>query len=138
MSEADKALRRYWYEEGVNKGNIDLLDQVLGPGYVYHGPSDARIEGIDGVKGFVRQVLAAFPDFSVTVKEVVAEGNIVATRLTFSGHHNGPFMGIPPTGRPITCEGTNFARFVAGKIVEDWDNYDQLAILRQIGAAPLV
>jgi len=57
MSEADKALRRYWYEEVVNKRNINLMDQVLGPGYVYHGPSDARIEGIDGLKAPLRQVV---------------------------------------------------------------------------------
>jgi predicted ester cyclase len=137
MSEAEKALRRYWYEEVVNKGNIDLMDQVLGPGYLYHGPSDARIDGIDGLKGALRQVLAAFPDISATVKEIVAEGNIVATRLTISAHHNGPYMGIPPTGKPVGFELTNFARFISGKIVEDWDNYDLLAIFRQIGAFPL-
>ena len=136
MSEADKALRRYWYEEVVNKGNIDLMDQVLGPGYVYHGPPAPRIEGIDGFKGLLGQLLVAFPDLSGTVEEIVSEGNIVATRMTFTCHHNGPFVGVPPSGRPVSVEFTNFARFAAGKIVEDWDYYDLLGIFRQIGAMP--
>jgi predicted ester cyclase len=78
----------------------------------------------------------AFPDFHITVDEMIAEGDKVAARWTATLTHEGEFMGIPPTGVQATISGMVIYRFADGKIVEIWHIGDSLGLLQQLGVVP--
>jgi predicted ester cyclase len=77
-----------------------------------------------------------FSDIQWTLEDMVAEGDKVAARFTLRGTHDGPFFGVPPTGKTIVGMSTSFYRIEDGKIVEDHGLPDVLGILQQIGAVP--
>ena len=79
----------------------------------------------------------AFPDLNATVEDVIAEGDKVVTRVTFRGTHQGEIEEFgPPTGRQVEIKGISISRIEGGKIVEDWDSYDDLGVMRQLGLVP--
>jgi steroid delta-isomerase-like uncharacterized protein len=133
MSEENKALaHRSW--ESVD--NPDTLDEVYAPDVVWHQP-EGDIQGLEEAEQFVAMITTAFPDMSVTVEDVIAEGEKVVTRVRFRGTHQGETEDFgPPTGKQIEQEGITIHRIEDGKIVEEWNQYDNLSILQQLGLAP--
>ena len=80
---------------------------------------------------------SAFPDLNATVEDVIAEGEKVVTRVTIRGTHQGEVEEFgPPTGRQIEIKDITISRIEGGKIVEDWDSYDNLSVLQQLGFVP--
>jgi hypothetical protein len=79
---------------------------------------------------------AAFPDQHVSIDDLVAEGDKVVNRATYTGTHRGEFQGISPTGKRFTISGINISRIADGKIAEDWTVLDLVGMLQQIGAMP--
>ena len=119
------------------KGNMDVIDEFVAPGYVGHDPSEP--EPIRGPQGFRRQIqkyLTAFPDARITVDEQFAAGDRVASRWTGRGTHQGEIEGISPTGKEVTVTGLTFSRFEGGKVIEEWITWDTLGMLVQLGAVP--
>lgn len=136
MSDENKALIQRFVEEAFNRGNLDVADEVYAPGFVSH-ESDGPIErSPEYVKGFVGLYRGAFPDGHTTVEDMISAGNLVAYRWTFRGTHRGELMGIAPTDKQVTIRGTTFDRISGGKIEEEWNDFDRLGMLRQVGAAP--
>jgi steroid delta-isomerase-like uncharacterized protein len=138
MSEENKDLtRRSW--EIVAKGNLDTLDdalqEVYAPGIVLHEP-DEDIRGIEGLKQFVSMIRSALPDLRITLEDDIAEGNKVVSRWRAQGTHQGELMGIAPTGNQVGITGITIHRVEDGKIVEEWENWDALGMMQQIGAIP--
>ena len=133
MSEENKALAlRSW--ESVD--NPDTLDEVYASDVVWHNP-EGDIQGLEEAEQFVAMIKAAFPDMSTTVEDVIAEGEKVVTRVRFRGAHQGETEDFgPPTGKRIEQEGITIHRIEDGKIVEEWNQYDNLSILQQLGLAP--
>ena len=76
-----------------------------------------------------------FPDLRFEIEDLAAEGDLVAGRLTMSGTHEGPLMGIPPTGRPVRQDHMHFVRFEGGKAVEHRGVRDDPGMMRQLGLA---
>jgi predicted ester cyclase len=133
--EENKAIFRRYVEEVGNKGNLDLADEIFDR-YISH-QSDSRTEerGPEDVKRFIGEFRQAFPDFRTTIEYQVAEGDMVATRWRASGTHQGEFRGIAPTGKPVAMTGIGVFRFSnEGKVVESWDNLDELGMMQQMGA----
>jgi steroid delta-isomerase-like uncharacterized protein len=88
-------------------------------------------------KRFVSSFLEAFPDISFSVEDLIAERDKVVSRYTGRGTHRGETEEFgPPTGRRIEVEGISIHRIEDGKIVEEWNQYDNLSILQQLGLAP--
>jgi predicted ester cyclase len=81
-------------------------------------------------------VKGAFSDFQLTLADLFAEGDRVCWRYVVRGTHTGPFLGVPPTGRPVTYSLIGIARIADGKIVERWIQFDRLGILQQFGVLP--
>ncbi len=136
MSEENKALIRRFAEEYVNKGNLALASELLTPTYVNHLAPPGIPPGPDGENQVLTMFRSAFPDGQVTLEDILAEGDKVAVRLTFSGTHQGEFMGIPPTGRSFTIAGMNVFRIEDGKIAENWPQLDMLSLMQQLGVVP--
>jgi steroid delta-isomerase-like uncharacterized protein len=90
-----------------------------------------------GLKGFYAALWGGFPDLTIHIEELVAEGDRVVWRITAAGTHHGPFLGVPATGRSVTFGAHYSFRFEKGKIVERWSTLDRLGLLVQIGAVAL-
>jgi steroid delta-isomerase-like uncharacterized protein len=135
MSEANKEkARRSW--EIVNQRDPDLIEEIYPPDFVWHEP-DQDIRGYEQAKQFVSTFFAALPDINITVEDVIAEGDKVVTRYAIRGTHQGETEDFgPPTGRQMELKGITIHRFEDGKIVEEWEAYDNLSVLQQLGLVP--
>ena len=133
MSEENKALARRSWEI---LENLDAIEEIYAPDVVWHEP-DRDIHGTQEAKQFIYLYKSAFPDMNVTVEDVVAEGDKVVTRVSIRGTHQGETEEFgPPTGRQIEGTLITISRIEGGKIVEDWDAYDNLSAMQQLGLAP--
>jgi steroid delta-isomerase-like uncharacterized protein len=124
--------------DAVTSGDFSRLDPVLIEDYQHHDPSlppEAQ-QGREAYKQGVQVFKTAMPDGKLEAHEVIAEGDRVAARLTYSGTHQGDLMGIPPTGRSVSIDMLGTWRIANGKVAEGWINFDALGMLQQIGAAP--
>jgi steroid delta-isomerase-like uncharacterized protein len=110
--------------------------RVLPPDFVWHEP-DQDIRGYEQAKQFVSSFFEAFPDISITIDDVIAEGDQAVSRYTIRGTHQGETEEFgPPTGRQFELQGITIHRFENAKIVEEWERYDNLSVLQQLGLAP--
>ena len=135
MSEENRALALR-AADIVNQRNPDLIEELYPPDFVWHGP-DQDIRGYERAKQLSYTFLAAFPDAEMTDEDVIAEGDKVVRRYTTRGTHQGETeMFGPPTGRQIEQKGITIHRFEEGKIVEEWEIFDTLSMLKQLGLAP--
>jgi steroid delta-isomerase-like uncharacterized protein len=135
-AEEYKALVRRGWEEVINRRNLDFLAEAHPADAIWYEP-DQDIQGIEQMKHYLALTFKAFPDFNVSVEDVIAEGEKVVSRYTFRGTHQGETEEFgPPTGRQFELEGISMHRFEDGKIVEDWERYDNLSLLQQLGLVP--
>ncbi len=116
-----KAIARKWFEEVINRRNLDAIPEIYTPDYVHHGSDGSQMRGLEAVRAFAAAILAASEDRHASVVQQVAEGDLVATRFVSRGHHTGLFMGIPPTGQAWTTAGINISRIEDGRVAEDWE-----------------
>jgi steroid delta-isomerase-like uncharacterized protein len=130
--EQNKAILRRAYEL-LSRGNLESLGEVVAQNYVMRNAPMPGLEGLEGLKALYRGFRTSFSDFQITVEDMVAEGDKVVARVTMSGTHTGAFMGIPPTGKSVAISGIDIMRYVEGKAVERWGNYDDIGLLRQLG-----
>ena len=134
MTEGNKECVKRLFDEVLNKGKLGLLDTLIGAAYVEHSPSPGQASGAAGVKNRIETLRGAFPDLRYALEELVAEGDVVAARFSWRGTHKGEaFLGIPPSGKAILVRGMGFYRLREGRIVEHWDNVDDLGMLTQLG-----
>jgi steroid delta-isomerase-like uncharacterized protein len=85
---------------------------------------------------WVSMFRTAFPDLQLSVEDQIAEGDRVVTRYTGRGTHQGELMGIPPTGNEVSVGGTIISRVSGGRIEEEWNNFDALGMMQQLGVIP--
>jgi serine phosphatase RsbU (regulator of sigma subunit) len=130
--EENKATFRRYVEEVTNRGNFEVVDEIF-DSYLAHQPDGSVLKrGPEDVKRFMGEFRSAFSDFHSTVEDQIAEGDKVVTRWRMRGAHEGEFRGIAPTGKEMEINGIGIFRFSAeGKVVESWDSFDQLGIMRQ-------
>ena len=132
-----KARARRLAEELLTQGDLTVADELLAPDGSHHAPC-AIAPGVDGAKSWIVTLRRSFPDLRAIVEDEIAEGDTVVQRLTLSGTHAGAFCGVPPTGRLITWELVEILRIGPdGKFTDHWSSWDQLGLLRQLGAAPV-
>lgn len=118
-----------------NAGDIAALSGLWAPQMVHHGresnPTSAAVTASE-----MQRFLSAFPDLKMELQSVLAEGDLVATRIQLHATHLGEFLGGEPTGRPVSCRLMGQLRFVDGQVVEHWGVADGLQLLTQIGLLP--
>ncbi len=137
-AEENKAhARRSW--EIVTETNLetleDALEEVYADDIVMHEP-DEDVRGIEGLTQFVSMIRSALPDLRVTLEDDLAEEDKVVSRWRAQGTHQGELMGVAPTGNEVAITGITIHRIEEGKIVEEWENWDALGLMQQIGAVP--
>ena len=133
--EENKALALRFVEEVYNQGQTQRVDDLVSPDFVRHGIG-GTMRGRQIIKDRVAAVRAGFPDFHISVEEVLAEGDKVVLRQVHTGTHLGEFAGVAPAGAKVETTEISILRIEDGRIAEGWVNVDQLTMLRQIGALP--
>src|SRR5215469_284690 len=134
--ENKKKLRRI-LEEFHSDGKLAVANEIVSPAYIVHG-IPGQPPGPEGLKQGSAWMHASFPDLRFTVEDQIAEEETVVTRWTLRGTHQGEFLGIAPTGKPVTVSGVSIWRFAEGKAVEAWVEMNWLGLLQQLGAFPTV
>jgi steroid delta-isomerase-like uncharacterized protein len=127
-----QAVRRF-YEDVVTGRNLDAVDELLTPDGVDHTFGSQNAEQAKQFFGTIQQ---AFPDLQVEIHDVIAEGDLVAARVTYTGTHQGEFVGIPATSKQTKVNGVDFFRMQDGRQAEHWGGPDMFSFLMQLGVMP--
>lgn len=128
---SDRDLAEVW-----SKGDASLFEALYAPELLDHNPTPGQPEGRGGLKEFHTALHAAFADVVFTTEVFVSEGDLVTRRWTMRATHEGPFLGIAPTGRRVTMTGIDILRVVDGRFTEIWHNEDVAGLLDQLAAPP--
>jgi steroid delta-isomerase-like uncharacterized protein len=135
--EENKAMFRRLMEEVVNKGNLDIVDELVAADVIEH---EELLPGVpqnrEGVKQFFTVFRSAFPDLQITIEDMIAEGDKVVVRSAMSGTHQGEFMGIPATGNKVAFGVIDIVRVADGKVAEHWGQTDAMGMMQQLGVIP--
>jgi steroid delta-isomerase-like uncharacterized protein len=138
MALENSQLIRRWFDQVWNQGRADVIDQMSHPQTKGYGQAEhGRQIDMDEFKKLWSGLRSAFPDIHVTIHDTIEQGEKVAARWTATMTHKGEFLGFAPTGRTATITGISLQRWENGKIMEGWDNWDQLGLLVQLGVVPL-
>ena len=133
-AEQNKEVFRRVIEEGFSKGNLDALDECFPPTFTEH--QFELPPTLAGLKGSIRYLRETFAPFSLTIEDMVADGDKVWARLTGRGTDSKGLMGRPPTGRSFAITVIDICRFENGKIVEHWGVPDRFHQMAQLGLLP--
>jgi len=116
--------------EAVYEQNLAALEELMAPDFVEH---TLQLKGLKDVKQLLTMLFKGFPDWHVTIEDIIAEGDKVWVRVKATGTHKGEYRGLAPTGKKIILTGVQIWRIVDGKIVERTSAYDFLDFFKQLG-----
>jgi steroid delta-isomerase-like uncharacterized protein len=127
---------RRWFQEVWNQGKTRTIYNLLAPNAIARGQegAEAELRGPDEFERFVNKIRSAFPDITVTIEDILGVGDKVVIRWSATMTHTGDGLGLRASGKSVRIRGISIARIQGGKIMEGWDNWDQLGMLQQIGA----
>jgi predicted ester cyclase len=131
--DANKALARRAI--GYNHGDAADPAEIFASGFVAYMPGQPPMDRA-AFEQFVAGFGVGFPGYTSEIQDQIAQGEMVANRVTWRGTHDGEFAGIPATGRPIELDGINIFKVQDGRVVEQWAELDFFGLLQQIGAMP--
>jgi steroid delta-isomerase-like uncharacterized protein len=134
--EDNKAIIRAYVEMVWNRKQLDRAEEVVASDFIDHAPLPGQAPGLEGAKRKWAMYLTAIPDLHVTIEDLVAEGGKVPVRRSYEGTHQGELLGIPATGKQLQVGSISIFRLVDGKIAENWEQLDRLALLQQLGFIP--
>ncbi len=133
--EENVELMRHWFKEVWNEGKTQTVYDLLAPDAVAIGQLEdgSPLRGPAEFVSFVERTRGAFPDIKVAVEDVFGADDKVVLRWSATMTHRGDHLGMPATGERVRLSGITIARFSDKRIIEGWDNWDQLGMLKQIG-----
>jgi C-1 hydroxylase len=117
--------------EAINTHDLSSIENMVALDFVDH---TRQMHGLEGLKQFLSMIFKSFPDFHLTIEDIIAEGDKVWIRSTITATHTGEFSGLAPTGKKFTESSVWIYRIVNGKVVEGWDVQDELDFYKKIGA----
>ena len=124
--------------DAVNNRDYEIMDELFVPNFVRHcqATPDINIKNLEEMKGFLKGDLNVFPDSHINIEMLIAEGDLVAGLFTFAGTQEGAMGPFPATGKKVDLKYLGILRFEDGKIAEMWVEWDNIAILTQLGHFP--
>jgi predicted ester cyclase len=117
----NKDLVRVSFEQIFNEGDLDAVEKYFAADWIDHNPAPGDPPGLEAIRAFYRVIHGGFPDLHCRVELLVAEGDLVASRVSLEGTHLGDYFGEKPTGKRITVTAIGIDRIANGKIVESWN-----------------
>lgn len=137
MSESENiATLGRFVEEVINQGRLDAADELVEADFIELDPLPGQRQGREGLKDVIAMMRAGFPDLHWVINETVAAGDKVASRFTWTGTHQGVFLGIPATNKPVTVCGVVIDRLSAGKMADSRILMDTFGLMLQLGVIP--
>jgi steroid delta-isomerase-like uncharacterized protein len=136
VSQQNEDVVRRMFEEGWNRGTLEVLDDCLASSFTQEGPLE-MVRGRDGAKANITKYRSAFPDCRIQIDEMFSAGDRVVTRFTYSGTHRGEFEGMAPTGRSVQGKGIDVAHMVNAQIERSFTQWDALGLMQQLGVITL-
>jgi predicted ester cyclase len=133
MSAENEGLARRIVEEGYNQGVMDVLYELVAPGYVENNGMPAAEAGVDGLIGTLLVFKQAFPDLHHEIEDIFSADDRVTLRTRMTGTQLGEFMGMPPSNNQINVMNIEIMRFEGGLMVERWGIFEELVLAVQIG-----
>ena len=135
MNDSDQLARRkqraaILFEEIITNNRLELADEVFAPNFYW---PQFDLTGPEGVREWVRAFRTAFPDMDDRIQEQIAEGDVVVTRVRCIGTQDGPFRGLPPSGKRADFTAIGIDRFEGDYIVERSAHFDIADLMRQLG-----
>jgi len=130
-SEDPKAVIAAFGEAIFAEKNFDALTELMHEDYIQHNPLVPT--GRDGFRTFFEAWFAASPDFSYELRQIVSEGEMVWVHGTYSGTHNGDWLGVPATGKAYAFDAVDIFRIEDGRLAEHWDVLDTHTLFSQLG-----
>jgi len=134
MAKDLKTLAQEFYD-GINHGDLSMVDTHVAEDFIDHEEFPGIPPNKAGVRQFFEMMRSAFPDFHMTVHEILAEGDKVVVRMAIGGTHRGAFLGVPPTNKQVNVEGIDIIRVRDERAVEHWGVMDVAAMMQQLGVA---
>jgi len=132
-TDANEAVVRRFYEELWNEWRFDVAAEIVATEVRFRGSLGSDLVGRDEFLRYVETVGDAFPDWHNRIDEMLASGDRVVTRMTWSGTHRAPLGDIEPTGASIQYSGAAFFRLSSGTIEEAWVVGDTAELWRALG-----
>lgn len=134
--EENKASVRMFYDEVLNRRNLDVIDKLTAENFVDHSAPPGMAPGREGERQWFQMLHAAFPDGRTEIDDMIAESDKVVVLATMTGTQQGEFMGIPATGKEVRISGIDVLRFEGGQATEHWAQWDMAGLMQQLGVAP--
>jgi steroid delta-isomerase-like uncharacterized protein len=132
-TEDNKAVVSKFVEEVINQNRMDRADDLVVEDFVELDPLPGQRQGREGLKEVLGMMRSAFPDIHWALEEMVAEGDTVASRFTWTGTHRGEFLGVPATGRSVVIKGMVMDQLADGKMSKSRILMDSLGMMQQLG-----
>lgn len=136
MTQDNSTVVRRFVKEVISEGDIDGAAQFVCEDVVEQVPMPGQGPGLKGLQDILRGMRAAFPDLDFSIQEQIAEGDKVASRFEWTGTHQGEFLGVPATGKPVRVWGVVIDRLEKGRIKDTRILMDIFGLMMQLGAIP--
>jgi steroid delta-isomerase-like uncharacterized protein len=136
MADDKKQVIRRFVEEYQSRGDVSVAEELLADDFVDRSPFGPFPPDRDGVLALFAMLRGAFPDLEAVIHDQAVDGDNVWTRKTFTGTHQGEFMGMPPSGRSVEFDVMEIVRVRDGRMVEHWNVVDAMTLMQQVGAVP--
>lgn len=133
--ENNKAVVRRFYQ-AVDAGETGSVETIFAPEWVNVDPAMPPLSGLDGARQLITMLKSGFPDFPSQIELMAAEGDRVAVRCAHRGTHQGDFLGVPATGKPVSITATGIYTVKDGKLVQNQVIFDAFGMLQQLGVVP--
>ncbi|HET7030262.1 MAG TPA: ester cyclase [Candidatus Limnocylindrales bacterium] len=136
MPDSNKAIVRRFIDEIFAQGRKSTVDELVADDFVAHTWPSATGDPKADLKAAIDRAAAGLSDATFTIDDLIEEGDQVAARLTTSATQTGEFMKMPPSGKRYEIDEIHWFRLRDGQVVEHWHQFDQMGMMKQLGAMP--
>jgi steroid delta-isomerase-like uncharacterized protein len=116
-----------------NSYDYDKLNEYIDDNFIEHSPDPGQKQGLDGLKDAFRNLKKGFPDYKLTINDIIVSGDKASVLFTFSGTNSGEMMGMRPTNKSVSVQGIDYLYFKNGKCSEHWGYMDMHNFMEQLG-----
>lgn len=136
MSEESKVVLKRLFDDILNGGKLEVLDEIVSPDFFNHSTAMGVTPDREGWRASLGMLLAGYADMHYEVSDLIGEGEMAALRFDTQGTHIGNLFGAAPTGKKVYWSGMFICRVVDGKMVERWELRTDLKTMKQLGVIP--
>ena len=116
-----------------NSYDYDKLGEYIDENFIEHSPDPSQKQGLEGLKDAFREMKKGFPDYKLTINDIIVSGDKASVLFTFTGTNSGEMMGMKATNKKVEVQGIDYLYFKNGKATEHWGYIDMHKLMEQLG-----